>query len=191
MEYDLQAAQEQEEAFLMANYARLPVLFVRGQGTRLWDDTGKEYVDFVSGLGACVTGHCHAEVIAAVVRQVTQLIHVTNLYYTRPQGELAEMLTGYTFADKAFFCNSGTEASEAAIKLARKYMREVRGEERFKVVSALRSFHGRTYGSLAATGQAGRNGSLGLAEGPMPHPNSILQSSIFAARLIPRKIGIR
>ncbi|NPV60495.1 MAG: acetylornithine transaminase [Actinobacteria bacterium] len=153
MEYDLQAAKKQEELYLIGNYGRLPVLFVRGHGTRLWDDTGKEYVDFVSGLGACVAGHCHAEIIAAVARQVSQLIHVTNLFYTRPQGELAEMLARYSFADKAFFCNSGTEANEAAIKLARKYMREVRGEDRYKVVTALRSFHGRTMGSLAATGQ--------------------------------------
>ncbi|MBC7229503.1 MAG: acetylornithine transaminase [Actinobacteria bacterium] len=153
MEYDLQAARRQEELFLIGNYGRLPVLFVRGHGTRLWDDTGKEYVDFVSGLGACVAGHCHAEIIAAVARQVSQLIHVSNLFYTRPQGELAEMLARYSFADKAFFCNSGTEANEAAIKLARKYMREVRGQERYRVVSALRSFHGRTLGSLAATGQ--------------------------------------
>ncbi len=153
MEYDLQAARRQEELYLIGNYGRLPVLFVRGHGTRLWDDTGREYVDFVSGLGACVVGHCHAEIIAAVARQVSQLIHVTNLFYTRPQGELAEMLARYSFAEKAFFCNSGTEANEAAIKLARKYMREVRGEERYKVVSALRSFHGRTFGSLAATGQ--------------------------------------
>jgi acetylornithine/N-succinyldiaminopimelate aminotransferase len=153
MDYDLEKAKKQEELYLIANYSRLPVLFTRGHGTRLWDNTGKEYVDFVSGLGACVAGHCHAEIIAAVARQVSQLIHVTNLYYTQPQGELAEMLARYTFADKAFFCNSGTEANEAAIKLARKYMRKVRGEERYKVVSAYKSFHGRTFGSLAATGQ--------------------------------------
>ncbi len=155
-EYDLDKARSQEAAFLMHNYSRLPVLFVRGHGTRLWDDAGKEYVDFVSGLGACVAGHCHAEVIAAVARQVSQLIHVSNLYYTRPQGELAEMLCACTFADRVFFCNSGTEANEAAIKLARKYMREVRREDRHKVVSALKSFHGRTYAALAATGQAGK-----------------------------------
>lgn len=153
MDYDLDKAKSQEANFLMANYSRLPVLFVRGHGTRLWDDAGKEYVDFVSGLGTCVTGHCHPEIIAAVVRQVTQLIHVSNLYYTRPQGELAEMLVRLTFADKVFFCNSGTEANEGAIKLARKYMRTIRGEDRHVVVSALESFHGRTFGSLAATGQ--------------------------------------
>ncbi|MEW6552936.1 MAG: acetylornithine transaminase [Actinomycetota bacterium] len=153
MEYGLEKAKSQEKEFLMENYSRLPVLFTHGHGTRLWDDGGKEYVDFVSGLGACVAGHCHAEVIAAVARQVSQLVHVTNLFYTRPQGELAEMLCAQTFAEKVFFCNSGTEANEAAIKLVRKYMREVRGEDRYNVVSALKSFHGRTYGSLAATGQ--------------------------------------
>lgn len=153
MDYSLQKAEEQGKRFLMSNYDRIPVLFVHGHGTRLWDDKGKEYVDFVSGLGACVAGHCHAEIIAAVARQVSQLVHVSNLYYIQPQGELAEMLARHTFADKAFFCNSGTEANEAAIKLARKYMRQVRGEDRYKVVSALRSFHGRTFGALAATGQ--------------------------------------
>lgn len=153
MEYSLEKARNQEANYLMSNYSRLSVLFVYGRGTRLWDDTGKEYIDFVSGLGACVAGHCHAEIIAAVARQVSQLIHVSNLYYIQPQGELAEMLARYTFADKAFFCNSGTEANEAAIKLARKYMRDIKGEDRYKVVSALRSFHGRTFGSLAATGQ--------------------------------------
>lgn len=151
--YGLEKALKQEAEFLMRTYDRFPVLFVRGYGTRLWDDKGKEYVDFVSGLGACIAGHCHGEIIAAIARQASQLIHVSNLYHTRPQGELAEMLVRNTFADRVFFCNSGTEANEAAIKLARKYMRTVRGEDRFKVVSALRSFHGRTYGSLAATGQ--------------------------------------
>ncbi len=164
MEYDLERAKSQEEVYLVANYSRLPVLFMHGHGTRLWDDTGKEYVDFVSGLGACVAGHCHAEIIAAVARQVSQLVHVTNLYYTQPQGELAEMLARYSFAEKAFFCNSGTEANEAAIKLARKYMRDVKGEERYKVVSALKSFHGRTYGALAATGQPAKAEPFG----PMP-----------------------
>lgn len=152
-EYDLKRALKAEELYFMHTYNRLPVLFVRGFGTRLWDDDGREYVDFVSGLGACIAGHCHGEIIAAVARQSSQLIHVSNLYHIRPQGELAEMLVRSTFADRVFFCNSGTEANEAAIKLARKYMREVRGEDRYKVVSALRSFHGRTYGSLAATGQ--------------------------------------
>ncbi len=164
MDYDLERAKSQESDFLMRNYARLPVLFVRGHGTRLWDDTGKEYVDFVSGLGACVAGHCHPEIIAAIVRQASQLIHVSNLYFNRPQGELAEMLARFTFAEKAFFCNSGTEAVEAALKLARKYMRAVRGEERYVIVSALRSFHGRGYGAMAATGQPGKSQLFG----PMP-----------------------
>jgi predicted acetylornithine/succinylornithine family transaminase len=153
MHHDLEWARRVNDECLMPTYRRLPVLFTRGHGTRLWDHEGREYVDFVSGLGACVAGHCHAEVIAAVARQASQLIHVSNLYHIAPQAELAEMLVRVTFADRVFFCNSGTEANEAAIKLARKYMRTVRGEDRYKVISALRSFHGRTYGSLAATGQ--------------------------------------
>lgn len=153
MYHDLEWVRKVDMECLMPTYRRFPVLFVRGHGTRLWDHEGKEYVDFVSGLGPCVAGHCHAEIIAAVARQASQLIHVSNLYHTLPQAELAQMLVRLTFADRVFFCNSGTEANEAAIKLARKYMRTVRGEERYKVVSALRSFHGRTYGSLAATGQ--------------------------------------
>ena len=164
MDYDLEIAKSQDNDYLMANYSRLPVLFVRGHGTRLWDDTGKEYVDFVSGLGACVAGHCHPEIIAGIVRQASQLIHVSNLYYNRPQGELAEMLVRFTFADKIFFCNSGTEAIEAGLKLARKYMRTVRGEERYIIVSALRSFHGRGYGAMAATGQPEKSKLFG----PMP-----------------------
>lgn len=153
MDYDLETARKQEARYIMSTYKRMPVLFIRGYGTRLWDDRGREYIDFVSGLGACVAGHCHSEILAAVVRQAAQLIHVSNLYYQRPQAELAEMLCRYTFAEKVFFCNSGAEANEAAIKLARKYMRSVRGEERPVIVSALRSFHGRTLGALAATGQ--------------------------------------
>ncbi len=153
MHHDLEWVRKVDAECLMPTYRRFPVLFVHGYGTRLWDHEGKEYVDFVSGLGACVAGHCHAEIIAAVARQAAQLIHVSNLYHMIPQAELAEMLVRVSFADRVFFCNSGTEANEAAIKLARKYMRAVRGEDRFQVVSALRSFHGRTYGSLAATGQ--------------------------------------
>lgn len=153
MELDFERISEKEETYLMRTYARKPVLFVRGFGTRLWDDTGKEYIDFVSGLGTCVTGHVHGEIVAAIARQSAQLIQVSNLYYTRPQVLLAEMLVKKSFADRAFFCNSGAEANEGAIKLARKYMRE-RGEpQRHEIITALRSFHGRTLAALAATGQ--------------------------------------
>lgn len=120
---------------------------------RLWDDRGNEYLDFVSGLGACVTGHAHPVVARAVAEQAARLIQVSNLYYTRPQVELAGVLTSRTFADRAFFCNSGTEACEGAIKLARKYAKESGREGRSEIVTALRSFHGRTMGALAATGQ--------------------------------------
>ncbi len=153
METTLEAIKMAEQASVMQTYARKPVLFVKGAGTRLWDENGKEYLDFVSGVGACVTGHAHPEVAAAVSAQVEQLIQVSNLYYTKPMAELAEALTAKTFADKVFFCNSGTEANEGAIKLARKYMRENGWAGRYEVVTALRSFHGRTFGSLTATGQ--------------------------------------
>lgn len=153
MEIKLEELKEKEQACIMRTYARKPVLFVRGAGTHLWDDQGREYLDFVSGLGACVTGHAHPRVAKAVAEQAAQLIQVSNLYYTRPQVELAGVLIEKTFADKAFFCNSGTEACEGAIKLARKYMKENGREGRFEIITALRSFHGRTMGSLTATGQ--------------------------------------
>jgi acetylornithine/N-succinyldiaminopimelate aminotransferase len=153
MHIGLEELKQKEQACIFQTYARKPVLFVRGAGMRLWDDQGREYLDFVSGLGACVTGHAHPAVAKAVAEQVARLIQVSNLYYTQPQVELAEVLTARTFADKVFFCNSGTEACEGAIKLARKYMRENGRAGRFEIITALRSFHGRTMGSLTATGQ--------------------------------------
>ena len=153
MDIGLEELKQKERACIFQTYARKPVLFKRGAGMRLWDDQGREYLDFVSGLGACVTGHAHPAVAKAVAEQVARLIQVSNLYYTQPQVELAEVLTARTFADKVFFCNSGTEACEGAIKLARKYMRENGREGRFEIITALRSFHGRTMGSLTATGQ--------------------------------------
>ncbi len=143
---------EKEKTYLMRTYARKPVLFVRGFGSRLWDDTGKEYIDFVSGLGACVTGHVHGEVLAAIARQSAQLIQVSNWYFTIPQVLLAETLIKNSFADRVFFCNSGAEANEGAMKLARKYMREKGEAERYEIITALRSFHGRTLATLTATG---------------------------------------
>ncbi len=148
----LMEAQKKEREWLLHTYRRFPVLFVEGRGTKLWDDRGKEYLDMAAGLGTCVLGHAHPSVAKAVSEVVFRLQHVCNLYYTEPQLRLAEELVSRSFPGKVFLCNSGTEANEAAIKLVRKYMR-VRGEERYVIVSALRSFHGRTLGSLAATGQ--------------------------------------
>ncbi|MCY2946127.1 MAG: aspartate aminotransferase family protein [Planctomycetota bacterium] len=137
--------------YVVANYTRYPVCLVRGEGSRVFDDEGKEYLDFFPGWGCGILGHCPPRVVAAVQAQVAQLIHVPNTWHTESQGLLAEALctrTGWPGA-QAFFCNSGTEANEAAIKLARLYG----GPGRFKIITMLNSFHGRTMGALAATGQ--------------------------------------
>ncbi len=139
---------------IFGTYARFPVAFVRGEGCRLWDDAGKEYLDFLAGIAVCGLGHCHPEVALAISEAARKLIHVSNLFYTYPQLELAAELTRLSFADKLFFCNSGAEANEAAIKLARKYSRDTFGPGRFHIISMKDSFHGRTMATLSATGQS-------------------------------------
>ena len=138
---------------LAQTYGRLPVVLVKGQGCKVWDVEGKEYLDFVAGIGVCNLGHCHPKVVQAIREQAGKLLHVSNLYHIEPQIELARLLTNNSFADRVFFCNSGTEANEAAIKLARKYSQDHFGPGRFEIVSLLKSFHGRTLGALSATGQ--------------------------------------
>lgn len=133
-------------------YNRFPVAIVRGSGCRVWDADGKGYLDFTSGLAVCNLGHCHPAVVEAIKSQAEKLIHISNLYHIGPQAELARLLTQNSFADKVFFCNSGAEANEAAIKLARKHF-STRGEGRFQIISMEKSFHGRTFAALAATGQ--------------------------------------
>jgi len=137
---------------VMNTYNRFPVAIVRGEGRRVWDADGKVYLDFTSGLAVCNLGHSHPNVVEALKDQAGKLIHISNLYHIGPQSTLAALLTGNSFADKVFFCNSGAEANEAAIKLARKYF-SVKGEERFQIITMEKSFHGRTFGALAATGQ--------------------------------------
>jgi predicted acetylornithine/succinylornithine family transaminase len=144
---DLQAL---EREYLMPTYVRGEVEFVRGEGTRLWDADGKEYLDFLSGISVCSVGHCNPAVVEAIREQSERLVHVSNLFYTEPVVRLAERLCGSSLGGKAFFTNSGTEANECAIKLARKHAHG-RGIEEPKVVSLDRAFHGRTMGSLAAT----------------------------------------
>ncbi len=139
---------------IFGTYARFPVAFVRGAGCRLWDDAGKEYLDFLAGIAVCGLGHCHPEVALAISEAARKLVHVSNLFYTYPQVELAAELTRLSFADKVFFCNSGAEANEAAIKLARKYSRDTFGPGRFHIISMNDSFHGRTMATLSATGQS-------------------------------------
>lgn len=146
--------QQMYQDHIFNTYARFPVAFVRGQGCSLWDDTGKEYLDFLAGIAVCSLGHCHPDVTRAIIENAGKLVHVSNLFYTYPQAELAAELTRLCFADKVFFSNSGAEANEAAIKLARKYSRDHFGPGRFHIVTMKGSFHGRTLATLSATGQA-------------------------------------
>ncbi len=138
---------------LADTYARFPITLVRGQGAKVWDDKGREYTDFAAGIAVCSLGHCHPEVTRAVTEQVAKLVHVSNLYWTRPQWELAELLVEYSFADRIFFCNSGAESVEAAIKLARRYGHDKKGPDCYDIICLQGSFHGRTLAALAATGQ--------------------------------------
>lgn len=141
------------ERHIAGTYKRFPLVLVRGEGCLVWDENGKAYRDFVAGIAVCNLGHCHPEVTRAISEQVATLVHVSNLYYTQPQIEVARMLTENSFADRVFFCNSGAEANEAAIKIARKYFKD-RGEgDRYEMVSMIQSFHGRTMATLSATGQ--------------------------------------
>lgn len=140
---------ERGEQVLIHTYRRFPAAMVRGEGCRLWDENGKEYLDFLSGIAVCVLGHCQPEVTRAIRNQAGELVHVSNLFYTRPQIELAELLVRNSFADRVFFANSGAEANEAAIKLARIYS----APGKYEIISLLGSFHGRTLAAVAATGQ--------------------------------------
>ena len=140
--------------YLMQTYTRQPLSIVRGSGTKVYDLEGREYLDFVGGIAVNVLGHGHPDLVQAIQRQAAQLIHTSNLYYTEPQVKLAQMLVEHSFADKVFFCNSGAEANEAAIKLARRYSHDKYGAGRYEIVTMKNSFHGRTFATLTATGQA-------------------------------------
>jgi acetylornithine/N-succinyldiaminopimelate aminotransferase len=152
---------------VMANtYKRFPIVITKGKGCVLWDGEGKRYTDFVSGIAVCNLGHSHPKVAEAISKQAGILLHVSNLYYTEPQTELALRLTENSFADRVFFCNSGAEANEAAIKLARKYHKDKGEKGRYRIVSMEQSFHGRTMATLSATGQEKiRNGFEPILEG--------------------------
>lgn len=142
-----------EHKYYQSTFKRQPLTLVRGEGTRVWDSDGKVYLDFVAGIAVNVLGHCHPAIIEAVQHQVTQLVHVSNLYYNMRQIELAELLAQQSGGMRSFFSNSGAEANEGAIKLARKYGRLHRNGA-FEIISMDRSFHGRTLATTAATGQA-------------------------------------
>ena len=138
--------------YITNTYNRFPIAITKGKGCKVWDADGKEYLDFVAGLAVCNLGHCHPKVVKAIQEQAERLIHISNLYHIEPQAQLAELLCKNSFADKAFFCNSGAEANEAAIKLTRKYFKD-KNESRFQIITMEKSFHGRTLATLAATGQ--------------------------------------
>ena len=145
---------ERSDKVIMRTYGRYPIVPVKGEGCRLWDADGKEYLDFLGGVAVNNLGHCHPRVVKAIQDQAATLIHCSNYYQIPQQIELAELLCNHSFADKAFFCNSGAEANEAAIKLARKYSRETfNNPERYGIITAADSFHGRTMATVSATGQ--------------------------------------
>ncbi|MFK8183449.1 MAG: aspartate aminotransferase family protein [Phormidesmis sp.] len=146
----------QPEAFdqhVMATYGRFPIALTKGDGCRVWDSTGRAYLDFVAGIATCTLGHAHPKMIEAATEQIKKLHHVSNLYYIPEQGDLAQWLTARSCADRVFFCNSGAEANEGAIKLARKYGRTTLGIETPVIITAKSSFHGRTLATVTATGQ--------------------------------------
>src|SRR5213594_1932699 len=135
------------------NYARAPICLVRGDGVRVWDSDGKEYLDFGAGIAVASLGHCHPRVTGAIREAAATLLHVSNLYHTAPQIHLAKLLCDHSFADRVFFCNSGAEANEAALKLVRKYAKERYASDRYEVIATRNAFHGRTMATVTATGQ--------------------------------------
>jgi acetylornithine/N-succinyldiaminopimelate aminotransferase len=134
--------------YVMPTYTKLPLIFIKGKGSRLWDIHNKVYLDFFPGWGVGSLGHCHPSVVAAVKEQVSKLIFVANNFYNLPQAKLASELSYWSYPAKVFFCNSGAEANEAAIKFARKF-----GQGRFEIITFTDSFHGRTLATITATGQ--------------------------------------
>ncbi len=144
---------DESSRYIMNTYNRFPVILRKGRGMKVWSSDGKEYLDFVGGIAVNILGHCHPRVVVAIQKQAQRLLHVSNYYYIEPQVKLAKLLVEHSFADKVFFCNSGAEANEAAIKLARKYSKEQINPERFEIIATKNSFHGRTLATLTATGQ--------------------------------------
>ncbi|MEM8603624.1 MAG: aspartate aminotransferase family protein [Cyanobacteria bacterium P01_H01_bin.121] len=140
-------------ACVMQTYGRFPLALDRGEGCRVWDTEGRRYLDFVAGIATCTLGHAHPAMVQALTQQIQKLHHVSNLYYTPEQGALARWLVDHSCADAVFFCNSGAEANEGAIKLARKYGNTVMGIDEPVILTATSSFHGRTLATVTATGQ--------------------------------------
>jgi len=165
-------------------YSRFPVTLVRGKGCRVWDDKGKEYLDFAAGIAVCSLGHCHPAITEAIASQARTLVHVSNLYWTLPQLEAAHLLTENSFADRVFFCNSGAESVDGALKLARRHGHENHGPDCYEVICLKGSFHGRTLATIAATGQpVFQHGFEPMPSGFMHvTPNSITALKLAAGR---------
>jgi len=139
--------------YIANTYNRFPIAVIKGEGCWIWDLNGRRYLDFLSGIAVCNLGHAHKNVIEDITQQAHKLFHISNLFYIEPQVKAAELLCKYSFGDRVFFCNSGAEANEAAIKLARRYSWKKYGEGRFEIIVMENSFHGRTIATLSATGQ--------------------------------------
>ncbi len=146
---DTQMAMQMDKKYVMQSYSRIPLVIDKGKGVRVWDKEGREYLDFISGIGVNAIGHCHPEILRALTHQAKRLLHCSNLYYIEPQANLARALCEISFADKVFFSNSGAEANEAAIKLARRWGKG----KRYEIITMEESFHGRTVTTLRATAQ--------------------------------------
>jgi predicted acetylornithine/succinylornithine family transaminase len=144
---------DESNKYLMNTYKRCPIVLRKGRGLKVWNSDGKEYLDFVGGIAVNCLGHCHPKVVIAIQKQAQRLLHVSNLFYIEPQVKLAKLLISLSCADKVFFCNSGAEATEAAVKLARKYAKDHTALDKYEIISAFGAFHGRTLAALSATGQ--------------------------------------
>ncbi len=151
--FDGNLIQSLDRQYVMGTYGRQPIVFVRGEGARLWDSEGKEYLDFLAGIAVVGIGHCHPKVANTIAKQAHTLMHVSNLFHNPFQAPLAEKLCGLTGMERVFFCNSGAEANECALKIARKWGKQQRGAECFEIVTFTGSFHGRTMGTVTATAQ--------------------------------------
>jgi predicted acetylornithine/succinylornithine family transaminase len=150
---DTKTLMEWSAKYHTPNYGRTPIVLVRGEGTRVWDTDGKEYLDFTTGIAVTSLGHCHPVITGAIREAAATLLHVSNIFHTAPQVHLAKMLVDHSFADRVFFCNSGAEANEAALKIARKYGKERLATDRYEIIATHNSFHGRTLATVTATGQ--------------------------------------
>jgi acetylornithine/N-succinyldiaminopimelate aminotransferase len=150
---DTKTLMEWSAKYHTPNYGRTPLVLVRGEGTRVWDSDNREYLDFTTGIAVTGLGHCHPVITGAIREAAATLLHVSNIFHNAPQVHLAKLLVEHSFADRVFFCNSGAEANEAALKVVRKYAKERLSTDRYEVIATNNSFHGRTLATVTATGQ--------------------------------------